>query len=44
VSLELRAERAGDGSGRTYTVSVTATDAAGNSTTVPVNVVVPHDM
>jgi len=44
ISLQLRAERAGTGNGRTYTVSVTATDAAGNSTTVPVDVVVPHDM
>ena len=43
VSLKLRAERAGTGDGRIYTVSVTATDAAGNATTVPVDVVVPHD-
>jgi hypothetical protein len=43
VSVQLRAERAGGGNGRIYTVSVTATDAAGNATTVPVNVSVPHD-
>jgi hypothetical protein len=44
VSLHLRAERAGTGTGRTYTVSVTATDAAGNSTIVPVTIRVPHEM
>jgi len=43
VGLQLRAERAGDGEGRTYTVSITATDTAGNSTTVPVTVSVPHN-
>jgi hypothetical protein len=44
ATLQLRAERAGGGHDRTYTVSITATDAAGNSATVPVQVVVPHSM
>jgi len=44
VSLTLRAERGGSGTGREYTISVTATDAAGNATTVPVKVRVPHDL
>ena len=44
ISLQLRAERSGTGNGREYTVSITAVDAAGNATTVPVTVSVPHDM
>jgi hypothetical protein len=40
---EVRAERDGKGDGRTYTITVTATDAAGNSTTGTVEVFVPHD-
>ena len=44
ISLQLRAERSGIGTGREYTVAVTATDAAGNATTVPVTITVPHDM
>ncbi len=43
VSLQLRAERAGNGNGRVYTIFITATDGAGNDTTVPVTVGVPHD-
>ncbi|MFT3916902.1 MAG: membrane dipeptidase [Anaeromyxobacteraceae bacterium] len=41
--VRLRAERAGRGPGRTYTVTVTATDASGNSTEGAIDVVVPHD-
>jgi subtilisin-like proprotein convertase family protein len=41
--VRLRAERAGGGSGRIYTITITATDAAGNSTTRNVNVKVPHN-
>ncbi len=41
--LELRAERAGRGSGRVYTIVVTATDASGNSSSVTVTVTVTHD-
>ena len=39
----LRAERSGKGSGRTYTVTLTAKDESGNSTTVIADVKVPHD-
>lgn len=43
VYLSLRAERSGKGSGRVYTVSISATDASGNVSRVPVTVIVPHD-
>lgn len=39
----LRAERAGNGPGRTYTVMGTVTDASGNSTSGVTQTVVPHD-
>lgn len=42
-SVSLRAERAGNIGARTYTITVTATDASGNSTTETCEVVVPHD-
>ena len=38
----VRAERSGKGSGRVYTISVTATDAFGNSSTASGTVTVPH--
>jgi uncharacterized repeat protein (TIGR01451 family) len=38
----LRAERSGTGTGRTYTISVTCTDSAGNATVRTVNVTVPR--
>jgi hypothetical protein len=41
--VTLRAERAGTGSGRTYTVTVTAKDAAGNASTGTTTVSVPHN-
>ena len=41
--VTLRAERAGTGSGRTYTVTVTAKDAAGNTSTGTTTVSVPHN-
>ncbi|MDB5251853.1 MAG: C-terminal target protein [Flaviaesturariibacter sp.] len=41
--VKLRAERAGGGDGRVYTVTITATDAAGNQSTQAVLVTVPHD-
>jgi hypothetical protein len=44
VAVQLRAERSGGGSGREYAISLTATDSAGNVTTVPVTVRVPHSM
>ncbi|MDQ0871555.1 pectin methylesterase-like acyl-CoA thioesterase [Paenibacillus sp. V4I3] len=43
TSFMLRAERAGTGSGRVYTITYTATDKAGNKTTVSVTVTVPRD-
>jgi hypothetical protein len=42
-ALLLRAERNGSGSGRVYTLTYRATDAAGNTTTKSVTVLVPHD-
>lgn len=39
----LRAERAGKGNGRVYTVTYQARDAAGNTTTASARVIVPHD-
>src|SRR3982750_4627220 len=40
--VRLRADRAGTGSGRIYTVLVTCTDAAGNATVRTATVLVPH--
>ena len=42
VSFQLRAERAGGGDGRIYTVTYTATDASGNSASGSATVTVPH--
>jgi hypothetical protein len=39
----LRAERSGLGSGRTYTITITAVDNSGNSNSVDTAVCVPHD-
>jgi hypothetical protein len=44
LSLDLRAERSGGGSGRIYTVEVTCSDACGNSSEEEVTVTVPHNM
>jgi hypothetical protein len=43
VTLDLRAERAGGGDGRVYTITITATDEAGNSASTSCEVTVPHD-
>lgn len=43
VCFELRAERQGGGCGREYTIVYTATDAAGNTSSMTVAVRVPHD-
>jgi len=42
MSVQLRAERSGNGNGRTYTVTVEATDAAGNRAQRTVTVLVPR--
>lgn len=42
MTLKLRAERSGKGSGRVYTILVEAADEAGNTTTGQVQVLVPH--
>ncbi len=42
-AFELRAERQGQGSGRTYTITYSATEASGNEATAVTTVVVPHD-
>lgn len=42
--LQLRTERSGRGSGRTYTITIAATDISGNTSTAAVNITVPHDM
>jgi hypothetical protein len=41
--FSLAASRQGSGSGRTYTITYDATDAAGNRTVASTTVVVPHD-
>jgi hypothetical protein len=41
LSVNLRAERSGNGPGRTYTITVTCTDAAGNAATSATTVSVP---
>ncbi len=43
LTANLRAERAGNGSGRVYTITVRCTDSAGNYTDREVTVTVPHD-
>ncbi len=43
TKVKLRAERAGGGNGRIYTITITATDASGNTATQNVIVQVPHD-
>ena len=40
--IRLRAERAGNGEGRIYTITVTATDRSGNTSSRSVTVTVPH--
>ena len=42
--VRLRAERAANGNGRIYTITITCTDAVGNITTKQTNVVVAHNI
>jgi|GEM_PF-6697939 len=44
LTVNLRAERSGDGPGRTYTLEVTCTDSQGNPWVGATTVTVPHDM
>jgi hypothetical protein len=45
LTVDLRAERSGTGNGRTYTLNVTCTDRAGNTSQPRATVVVvPHDL
>jgi hypothetical protein len=43
ISLKLCSDRLGKGIGRTYTVTITATDSSGNQSTANVKILVPHD-
>jgi hypothetical protein len=43
LTVDLRAERAGPGPGRTYTIAIECTDHSGNASTTQVTVLVPHD-
>lgn len=43
IAFQLRAERSGLGDGRIYTISITATDTSGNSSTANLEIIVPHD-
>ena len=43
LTVDLRAEASGPGSGRIYTITVQCTDDSGNSATSEVTVTVPHD-
>jgi CHRD domain/HYR domain/Secretion system C-terminal sorting domain len=42
--IKLRAERAGKGNGRTYTISVSCNDQYGNTGNAGINEFVPHDL
>ena len=42
LTLNLRAERSGNETGRVYTVTIECTDAEGNRSTAPARVTVPH--
>ena len=43
LTLLLSAERAGTGTGRDYTITIEAADTAGNRTSMPVIVRIPHN-
>jgi hypothetical protein len=43
LSLNVRAERAGSGSGRVYTIAITCADRAGNTSTTTARITVAHD-
>jgi uncharacterized delta-60 repeat protein len=43
ITLQLRAERSGSGSGREYIITITATDEVNNNSSTDVKILVPHD-
>jgi hypothetical protein len=43
-TIRVRAQRLGGGSGRIYSVVITATDPLGSAATTTLRVTVPHDM
>lgn len=43
VTFQLRAERLGKGSGRVYSILLTATDQSGNMSNATIQIAVPHD-
>jgi hypothetical protein len=43
LTVDLRAERSGKGNGRIYSISVSCTDACGNSSDATTSVIVKHD-
>jgi len=43
LTVNVKADRNGNGSGRVYAITVRCTDAAGNASTSTVHVTVPHD-
>jgi uncharacterized membrane protein len=43
IRIDLRAERSALGDGRTYFVTITATDAAGHESSTTIKITVPHD-
>jgi hypothetical protein len=43
IQLRLRSERAGTGDGRTYKITITATDVSGNNSIAIVEIRAPHD-
>lgn len=43
LTVDLRAERAGGGTGRVYAITIRCIDGAGNSATASVEVTVPHN-
>lgn len=43
ISLQLRSERSGNGDGRVYTITITATDESNNTGEALLNIIVPHD-
>jgi len=42
ITVDLRAERGGAGSGRVYTITITATDSVGNVSMTSLTILVPR--